>query len=53
MANVESYPLPNAADAAWAELLSLREHATELGITVDEAWPIARLRKEIAQVTND
>lgn len=49
VAQVESYPLRNAADDAWAELLSLREEATALGIEVDESWPIDRLRKEIAK----
>ena len=47
---VKSYPLPNAADAAWDELLALRAQAAELGIEVSEAWPIVRLREEIAKV---
>lgn len=42
-------PVPNAADAAWDELLSLRAQAAMLGIKVDESWPIAQLRREIAR----
>ena len=40
-------PLPNKADAAWAELMRLREQARDLGVDVDERWSIARLREEI------
>lgn len=43
-----STPLPNRADAAWAELQRLREQAHGLGIDVDEVWSIARLEEEIA-----
>jgi hypothetical protein len=50
---IKSYPLPNAADAAWEELLALRAQAAELGIEVDEAWPIVRLREEIAKAGGD
>jgi hypothetical protein len=39
---------PNRADAAWERLLKLRVEATELGIEVDDAWPIQRLVEEIA-----
>lgn len=48
-AEIKAYPLRNAADDAWAELLALREKATELGIEVSESWPISRLREEIAK----
>jgi hypothetical protein len=40
-------PLPNKADAAWEELRQLRIRARDLGIEVDEAWPIQRLVEEI------
>jgi len=46
----ESMPLPNAADAAWERLVKLRAEAEELGIVVDQAWPIVRLEEEIAAV---
>ena len=46
-------PLPNKADAAWAELEQLRKQAVELGVEVDERWPIARLREEIDAVGGD
>lgn len=36
------------ADAAWDELQALRAEAAALGVDVDEAWPIDRLRTEIA-----
>ena len=49
VATIQSYPLPNAADDAWAELLKLRERARELGVEVSESWPIVRLREEIAK----
>lgn len=39
---------PNNADAAWERLLRLRVEATELGIEVDDGWPIQRLIEEIA-----
>jgi hypothetical protein len=39
--------VPNAADAAWEELLSLRERAADLGIAVKESWPIAQVRRQI------
>ena len=45
--------MPNAADAAWDELLSLRSQATMLGIEVDESWPIAQIRREIAKALAD
>lgn len=45
-----AWTVPNKADAAWAELLHLRAKATELGIEVDESWPIVQLREEIAKV---
>ena len=44
----QSTPLPNKADAAWAELERLREQARALGIEVSERWSIANLREEIA-----
>jgi hypothetical protein len=44
----ETRPLPNRADAAWEELETLRSEARALGIAVDDHWPIARLREEIA-----
>jgi hypothetical protein len=50
---VKSWPLPNAADAAWDELVSLRARAVDLGIEVDDSWPIIRLREEIAKVAGD
>lgn len=43
-------PLPNRADAAWAELEALRVQARNLGIEVEDRWPIVRLREEIAAV---
>lgn len=46
-------PLPNKADAAWAELEALRVQARDLGIKVDDRWSIARLREEIAAVKVD
>jgi len=48
-------PLPNQADDAWEELLALRARAVDLGIVVDERWPIVRLRAEIrrAGAVND
>lgn len=44
----ETRPLPNKADAAYQELQDLRSEAEELGIEVDDHWPISRLRAEIA-----
>lgn len=49
VATVEAYPLRNAADDAWAELVALREKAAALDIQVSDAWPIDRLREEIAK----
>jgi hypothetical protein len=43
-------PLANQADAAWGFLLSLRAKARELGIDVDEAWPVDVLERKIAEV---
>jgi hypothetical protein len=42
-------PPANQADAAWTEMVALRARAAELGLEVDERWPIIRLREEIAQ----
>lgn len=39
---------PNRADSEWERLLRLRVEAVELGIEVDDAWPIQRLVEEIA-----
>jgi hypothetical protein len=41
-------PLPNKADAAWEELLRLRDEARALGIDVKDSWPIVELKREIA-----
>lgn len=41
-------PIPNKADAAWERLQELRAEARDLGIDVDDAWPIALLEREIA-----
>jgi hypothetical protein len=49
VATIQSYPLPNAADEAWLELLALREKAAALDIQISDAWPIDRLRAEIAK----
>lgn len=43
-------PLANQADAAWEELRRLRAEARDLGIDVDDRWPIMRLREEIDAV---
>jgi hypothetical protein len=40
-------PVPNQADLAWKRLQALRAEARELGIDVDDRWPIARLESEI------
>jgi hypothetical protein len=49
----ETRPLPNKADAAWEELEALRSEARNLGVQVDDRWPIVRLREEIAAVKAD
>lgn len=42
-----SVPVPNKADTAWLELERLRAQARQLGIEVDESWPIVELREQI------
>lgn len=39
--------MPNKADAAWEELQRLRAEALELGVEVDERWPLTELRAQI------
>jgi hypothetical protein len=46
-------PLPNKADEAWAELLRLRAEAVRLGVAVEDAWPVERLRAEIVSAFAD
>lgn len=46
-------PVPNKADAAWEELLALRARAAELGMEVDEHWPIVELREWIAKAEGE
>jgi hypothetical protein len=36
------------ADAAWEELQRLRAEARELGLEVDEGWPLAEIRERVA-----
>jgi hypothetical protein len=52
LVGMESTKVPapaNRTDDAWNELQQLRARAAELGIAVDLAWPVMRLREEIAK----
>jgi hypothetical protein len=42
-------PLPNRADAAFAELQALRQEAVELGLEVDGREPLERLRGRVLE----
>jgi hypothetical protein len=42
-------PIPNRADAAFAELQALREEARELGLEVDGREPLATLRARVRE----
>lgn len=46
---VDAQPVPNKADAAWEQLQALRAEARDLGVAVDDRWPIARLEEEIGR----
>lgn len=41
--------VPNQADVAWEELERLRAEARSLGLEVNERWPLAILREEVAR----
>jgi hypothetical protein len=42
-------PLPNKADAAFAELQALRAEAVELGLEVDDREPLANLHGRVLE----
>lgn len=48
----ESTPVPNRADAAWAELQALRDEANTLGLEDYGAEPLAVLRSRVEQARN-
>lgn len=45
----EPQPVSNQADVAWERLQELRAEAVELGIEVDDRWPIVQLEAEISR----